>query len=153
MQDEKELWRERLREQHRRDNRDGWVCRFLQASIVALVIGFVWLYIQSIAQGSDWVTESSFYTHRDGVRVDQYTPIGPFFYGGSRDQGGWSRSVIRGPDGSVDVYWSGTYRGVVSPYLDFGNTSRIRMPWDQPGPVNNPWEYNYNQRRPRRTTN
>jgi hypothetical protein len=107
--------------------------------VVMVTIYLFWLSLT--ARGADWVTAPSYYTHRDGQRVTQHTPIGPFCYSPKQEQGGWSRSVIRGPDGSVDVYWSGTYRGVVSPYLDFGNSTRVRMPWDQPGRPYNPWPY------------
>lgn len=57
--------------------------------------------------GADWITAPSYYTHRDGVRVQQYEPIPAPVVTSTRPQGGWTRSIIRGPDGSMDVYWSG----------------------------------------------
>jgi hypothetical protein len=139
-EEQRKFWREALKTQDRRLKQEAWLCRLLQIVLVAFVVWFVWCLVTP-CDGADWITAPSYYTHKDGERVTQHTPIGPFYHQPKQDQGGWSRSVIRGPDGSVDVYWSGTYRGIVSPYLDFGNTSRVRMPWDDPGPVNNPWPY------------
>lgn len=75
--------------------------------LLILATALYTLFALSQAKGADWITAPSYYTHKDGERVTQYTPVEPPIRVSGPAQGGWSRSIIRGPDGSIDVYWSG----------------------------------------------
>jgi len=61
----------------------------------------VWL-ITAHALGGDWITEPSYYTHdaTTGERVQQYTPIGPFY---TYPRGDFTRSGFRHTRSSIQV--------------------------------------------------
>lgn len=75
--------------------------------LLLVVLLTIMILVSNKVYGTDWITAPSYYTHKDGERVTQHTPVEPPIRVSGPAQGGWSRSIIRGPDGTIDVYWSG----------------------------------------------
>jgi hypothetical protein len=105
---------------------------FAAILICGLPAGFV--------SSEDWITAQSLYTHdHTGQRVQQYAPIGPFYYS---DQGNFVRSGYRHTrsslqfGGSVDHYHSVEEWGrPIQPYEEWRFPTRpYSVPYSQWGP-------------------
>ena len=100
----------------------------------------VLLLTAGVVRSEDWITAPSYFTHdQTGQRVQQFTPIGPFYY---NDQGNYVRSGYRHTrssmqfGGSVDHYHSVEEWGrPIQPYDEWRFPTRpYAVPYSQWGP-------------------
>jgi len=92
------------------------------------VAACVWALGLSAARGADWLTAPSYYTHdwTSGQRVNQYSPIGPFYYYARPD---YMKSGYRHTRSSLDLGNSSDNMHIVE---EWGNPVRPYEEWRFP---------------------
>jgi hypothetical protein len=95
------------------------------ALLISLVAG---LALCAASGAADWITAPSYYTHdpQTGQRVDQYTPIGPFYTYGRSD---YLQSGYRQTRSSVVVGGSADHMHIVE---EWGRPVRPYEEWQFP---------------------
>ena len=110
-------------------------------SRIASLAGMISL-ISSVAFAGDWITAPSYYTHdsKSGERVQQHSPIGPFY---TYPRGDFTRSGFRHTRSSIQVGGSADHYHLteewgkpVQPYGEWRHPYRpYSVPYDAWGPV------------------
>lgn len=82
----------------------------------------------AVSAGADWITAPSYYTHdpQTGQRVDQYTPIGPFYTYGRSD---YLQSGYRHTQSTVQGEFSADHMHIVE---EWGRPVRPYEEWQFP---------------------
>lgn len=106
------------------------------ARFALIILGMCSFLVGKEAVGADWLTARSFYTHdSSGERVQQYSPIGPFYI---QNQGNYQRSGYRNTRSSLQFGGSSDQYHLVE---EFGRPVQPYEEWRFPyRPYGAPYE-------------